>query len=164
MKRSWFRSVAAVSIVAIGLTSIVGTSVPPRTRQAPTGEILGVAFEPSVVCLNEGPALVSVGFSAQSSNTQCVDITINGESLVSPFLSPESGIQGQNRCGRDQWGETYRFSLATLFGNNIPATVVAEVVLRTGGPVTAPQTELDRRTGRLETRVRCDPPGLLPGG
>lgn len=164
MKRSWFRSVAAVSIATVGLAGIVGTSAPPRKREPPSGELIGVGFEPSVVCLNRGPALVSVGFSARSSNAQCVDITINGQSLVSPFPSPEIGIQGQNRCGRDEWGETYRFSLATLFGNNIPATVVAEVVLKTGGPVTAQQTELDRRGAQLETRVECGPPGLLPGG
>lgn len=166
MKILSMKTLLAGVVVLGGLGSIVGTSVPPTTRPEISGEILAISLSPPVLCLDRAPLVAEVSVSLRSSNHQCIDVHINGEALVSPMGSVfEPSIAGRNRCGEGDWQETYRFSPAARFGNAIPAVVVAEATLWTGGlSVTAAQRRLDQRSAQMETRVTCPPPGLLPGG
>ncbi|MBX3724539.1 MAG: hypothetical protein KF823_01300 [Xanthomonadales bacterium] len=167
MKSMRSRPLLAAAVILAGVASIVGTSRPPGTRAETTGEILGVSLSPPVLCLDRpGPPLAEVSVSLRSSNNQCIDIKINGEPLVSPFGSTfEPSIAGQNRCGTGDWQESYRFSLANRFGTTLPAEVIAEATLFSGGlSVTAQQRQFDQRTARMETRLSCPPSQLLPGG
>jgi len=156
------RLLVSLGVIGLGLLGITGTSTPPR-KPAPTGEFLKFGAEPASVCINIGVPVVRVSFTALSSNHQCVIIKVNGQTLVSAFESPEPGISGQNRCGEGEWGETYGFSLNTLFGNSIPPSITINGELETGGPVTSTQTILDTAQTTI-TSTTCGPPSITPGG
>jgi hypothetical protein len=159
MSTSFANPILKSAVIALGLVSIVATSTRPE-QPKPKGDFISFGCEPSVICINQGVPIVRVSFRAKSSNTQCVNIMVNGVSIVSPFNSPISSITGQNRCGSGEWGETYSLSLSELFGNNIPPTITVTGELKTGGAVTANQTILDTATAQVASRV-CDRPGFI---
>lgn len=147
------KATLAISVIAVGWFGIVATSQEPKK---PKGEFLKFGAEPSVVCVNFGVPVVRVSFTAKSDNKQCVDILINDE----PVVAAISDIN-QNRCGRDEWGETYTFSLRDIFGNNIPPSIRITGKLFTGGlSTTAQQTLLDSTSTVITTRI-CEPPGTI---
>jgi hypothetical protein len=156
MKNRTIRTTLSVICIAVGLFGTIATS----KSKKPKGEFISLTADPSVVCINTGIPVVRITFRAKSSNHQCVIIRVNNQTIISGFESPISSLVGQNRCGDEEWGETYGFSLNDLFGNNIPPTVTITAELFTGGSTIAQQTKLDS-TGITITTRTCGPPDVI---
>ena len=117
----------------------------------PKGKLTAFGAEPSVVCLNIGVPIVRVSFTAQSSSQQCVTIFVNGQRIVSSDPSPIPTLNNIDHCGTNEWRNTYSFSLAQLYGTNVPESITIKGELAKTGPYRV----LDTRETAITTRVNC---------
>lgn len=158
------RSLLSLILVLVGVC-ITSGCVWSRT-QSPSGSFSSFDVSPEIVCINQGLPIVSISFRAKSSNRQCVQLKVNGVEITG---NREVFREAVNVCGEGEWGETYRFSLASLYNNNIPPEIRVRIELyERSGQSWPPPPEAWDPSGILAKAEKtiitknCPPPGLNP--
>ena len=153
---------ATLIVVSMLLAGATCRRTPPPSPEPEAPEFAAFGAAPTRLCTNIGIPIVRLAWRVEGSGPSCLsNLQINGSAIDGDIWA--TGIQ-DGRCGEDNYSRELAFSVAEVFGNNIPSSMTFRANLRRSNQasVLVGSELLDSSTATVEA-VECSP-GITPGG